>query len=147
MKINDKMPKFSETKKIVNEDKINSKTDLFNFKLNRIGESYQEKKLVDILDKINKQGEKLAKNIDIRELKHYKKLVSEFLYEATNKSHKFMKQSFLDKRGGHRVYAVVKKVDKKIEELTEEVIKEEKDNLRILDKIDDIKGLLLDILL
>jgi uncharacterized protein YaaR (DUF327 family) len=44
------------------------------------------------------------------------------------------------------VYGIVKLIDKNLDELAGELIKEEKDNLAILRKIDEIKGLLLDIL-
>lgn len=52
----------------------------------------------------------------------------------------------LDKRGRHRVYTMIKLVDKNLDELALELIKDEKDHLIILNKIDEIRGLLLDIL-
>lgn len=106
-----------------------------------------EERIVMLMDEINKQGEKLCKKADIKELRHYRKLVSDFLEEAVNSSHKFAKENYLDKRGRHKVYAVIKKINKKIENLTTEVLKEQKDNLIILQKLDDIRGLLLDLML
>ena len=44
------------------------------------------------------------------------------------------------------VYGIVKLIDKNLDELAEELIKDEKDNIAILNKIDEIRGLLLDIL-
>ena len=98
-------------------------------------------------DEIAKQGLKLADKVDIKELRVYKKLISDFMDEAVGNSRKFSKQSFLDRRGRHKVYAVIKKVDEELDELTREVLKEEKDRLKILKKLDDIKGLILDILM
>jgi uncharacterized protein YaaR (DUF327 family) len=91
------------------------------------------------------QGEKLSKRADLKELKIYKKLIAEFLDEALSGSHKFFKQSFLDRRGRQRVFAVVKKVNENLDALTREVLSSEKDNLKILQRIDDIKGLIMDI--
>ena len=65
--------------------------------------------------------------------------------EVVSRSHEFSRENFLDRRGRHRVYGIVKLVDKNLDELAEELIKDEKDNLAILGKIDDIRGLLLDI--
>ena len=93
------------------------------------------------------QGEKLAGKVDIKELRLYKKLVSDFMDEAVGNSRKFSKQSFLDRRGRHKVYALIKKVNAELDDLTQEVLRGEKDHLKILKKIDDIKGLILDILL
>lgn len=97
-----------------------------------------------LMSDIEKQGEKLGRSMDIRELKNYKKLVSEFMNEVVNNSLKFSKQSHFDKRGRHKVYALVKKVNSKIEELSREFLKEEKDNIKVLESIGNIKGMLFD---
>lgn len=98
-------------------------------------------------DEIAEQGVKLAEKVDIRELQKYKKLISDFLDEAVGNSRKFSKQSFLDRRGRHKVYAVIKKVNEELDELTQEVLRDEKDRIKILKKLDDIKGLILDLIL
>lgn len=51
----------------------------------------------------------------------------------------------MDRRGRHRVYGIVRLVDEKLDELAQELVKDEKDNLNILSKIGEIRGLLLDI--
>ena len=66
--------------------------------------------------------------------------------EVVNRSHKFSRENFLDRKGRHRVYGIVKLVDNKLDELAQELIKDEKDHIAILGKIDEIRGLLLDIL-
>jgi uncharacterized protein YaaR (DUF327 family) len=66
--------------------------------------------------------------------------------EIVNRSHKFSRENFLDKKGRHRVYTMIKLVDKNLDELATELIKDETDHLLILTKIDEIRGLLLDIL-
>ena len=65
--------------------------------------------------------------------------------EIVNRSHKFSRENFLDRRGRHRVYGIVKLVDSNLDELAAELIKDEKDAISILNKVDEIKGLLLDI--
>jgi len=96
---------------------------------------------------IEKQGEHLAQRIDISELKTYKRMVMEFLDEAVRGFGRFSKESFLDKRGRHRVFATVKTVNDTLEELTRELLKTEKDNLAIISKIEDIRGLILDLII
>ena len=104
-------------------------------------------RLKAMAEAISAQGEKLADKVDIRELRLYKKLISDFMDEAVGNSRKFSKQSFLDRRGRHKVYAVIKKVNEELDELTREVLQGEKDRLKILKKLDDIKGLILDMML
>ena len=65
--------------------------------------------------------------------------------EVVTRSHKFSRENFLDRKGRHRVYGIVKLVDKNLDELAEELVKDESDHITILDKIGEIAGLLLDI--
>ena len=117
----------------------------FEGQLKRVEEHNVEERIKYLVNQITEQGEKLGKKVDVRELKVYKKLISEFLDETLNNSHKFSKESFVDRRGRHRVYATVKKIDSELEELTKDLLSAEKDNIKILQRIEDIRGLILDI--
>ena len=87
----------------------------------------------------------LSASAHIRDMKKYRGLVKDFMNEVVNRSHKFSRENFLDRRGRHRVYGLVKLVDKNLDDLAGELVKEEKDHLAILGKVDEIRGLLLDI--
>lgn len=106
-----------------------------------------EERMAALVSEITEQGKKLGKKIDIRDLKAYKKLISDFLDEVVNSSHRFSKENFVDRRGRHRAYAIIKKINDELAVLTRDVLSDEKDNIRILQRIDDIRGLLLDILM
>ena len=97
------------------------------------------------MDEITEQGKKISEHMDIRDMKKYRSLVKDFMNEVVNRSHKFSRENFLDRRGRHRVYGLVKLVDKNLDELAGELVKEEKDHIAILGKVDEIRGLLLDI--
>lgn len=99
-----------------------------------------------MLQQITSQGKAIAKHMDIKDMRKYRELIKEFMNEIVNRSHKFSRENFLDKKGRHRVYAMIKLVDTNLDELAAELIKDEKDHLVILNKIDEIRGLLLDIL-
>ena len=68
-----------------------------------------------------------------------------FLNEVVYRSHKFSRENFLDRRGRHRVYGIIRKIDENLDALAEELVADEKDHLAILSRIGEIKGLLLDI--
>ena len=99
-----------------------------------------------MLDEISAQGKKLAKHMDVRDMKHYRELIRGFMNEVVTRSHKFTRENFLDRKGRHRVYTMIKLVNEDLDELAQELIKDQKDRLFILNKIDEIRGLLLDIL-
>jgi len=117
----------------------------FSNQLVRAQESSYEQHLERLVTDIVRQGEVLARKVDIRELKVYRKLISEFLALAVGNSKKFFKKSLLDRRGRHRVYAIVKTINEELDKLTEEVIKGETDNINLLKRLDDIRGLILDL--
>ena len=116
--------------------------DSFKFTLiSNIEEKDLQEKLGNMMQEITEQGEKIAKHMDIRDMKKYRELVKGFLNEVVNRSHKFSRENFLDRRGRHRV----KMVDENLDNLARELVKDEKDHLAIVGAIDDIRGLLLDI--
>ncbi len=118
----------------------------FKFTLaSHIEEAELQEKLNGLMSDITTQGEKLAEHMDIRDMKKYRELVKDFLNEVVNRSHKFSRENFLDRRGRHRVYGIVKLVDKNLDDLAGELVKDEKDHLTILSKIGEIRGLLLDV--
>ena len=134
----------------VNE--IQNKNDLkaekpFKFTLmSKIEEGDLKNKLTSLIEEINDQGNKISKHMDIKDMRKYRELVKDFMNEVLTRSHKFSRENFLDRRGRHRVYGIVRLVDKNLDELANELIQEEKNQLNILSKVDEIRGLLLDVL-
>ena len=121
--------------------------DSFKFTLiSNIQESDLQAKISVLINEISEQGKKISKKTDIRDMKRYRELIKSFLNEVVFRSHQFSRENFLDRRGRHRVYGIVKLIDENLDELAEELLKDEKDNISILNKIDEIRGLLLDIL-
>ncbi len=118
----------------------------FKEKLENIQQEQIREELKVLFDKIETKTSKLQDRLFIEDLVEYKKLVKDFLNISVNNSHVFYKENSLDRRGRHRVYSIVKQVDKELDELTKDFIDIEGNRLRILDRLDDIKGLLLDIL-
>lgn len=117
----------------------------FSLKFNKLkGDSLQEK-LTSLLSEINLQSKEIEKKYHLNEILKYKKLVKEFLGLAVNNSHKFTKENFLDRRGRHRVLSLVKQVDDELESLTKDFLNKERDKLKILNRLDGIRGMLLDI--
>ena len=110
-----------------------------------IAEEELQTRLSSMMEEITRQGDRLSKKMDVRDMKKYRSLIKDFMNEVVNRSHKFSRENFLDKRGRHRVYGLIRQVDDTLDELARELMKDEKDHLSILGKIGEIRGLLLDI--
>lgn len=121
--------------------------DTFKFTLAAaIDDADLQEKLTNLLNDITTQGKLLSEHMDIRDMKRYRGLVKDFLNEVVNRSHKFSRENFLDRRGRHRVYGMIKLVDEQMDELATALVQDEKDHIDILNKVDEIRGLLLDII-
>lgn len=137
---------------VQNAQNIDTKTqappvdDSFKFTLaSHIEEAELQSRLSSLMEEITRQGDCLAKRKDIKDMKKYRGLIKDFMNEIVSRSHSFSRENFLDRKGRHRVYGIIRLVDRTLDELAQELVKEEQDNIAILNKIGEIRGLLLDI--
>ena len=86
--------------------------------------SIEEAGLSERLSVMMQEITMLGKHMDVRDMKHYRRLIQEFMNEIVNRSHKFSRENFLDRRGRHRVYGMIKRVNVVLDELAGELIKE-----------------------
>lgn len=125
---------------------VQKTNDEFKFMLmSKIAEEDLQAKLGALMEEITEQGERISKKKDIKDMRKYRSLIKDFMNEIVSRSHSFSRENFLDRRGRHRVYGIIRLVDENLDALAQELMKEEKDNITILQKIGDIRGLILDI--
>ena len=142
IKVND----VSRAMPVENQTKTSQADGSFKFILaSNVEDAELNSRLNQLKTQITEQGERIAKHTDIADMKRYRELVKDFMNEVVNRSHEFSRENFLDRRGRHRVYGIVKLVDKNLDDLATELLKDEKDNLTILSKVGEIRGLLIDI--
>ncbi|HOJ09187.1 MAG TPA: YaaR family protein [Clostridiales bacterium] len=108
--------------------------------------SYEEK-LNQLADRIFEQSKKLEKRMDIKEYIVYKRSISEFMNEFLNNSYKFSRQNMMDRRGNYRTYSVVKKINSELDVLAKDLLENQQDKLKVLQRLDYIRGLILDMLM
>lgn len=103
-------------------------------------------KLKNLLERIDQQARKLSERLDIAELKRYRTLVTEFIDISVRNSSEYQREHMLDGKGRHRIFGIVKKIDAELEALTRQVLNSQKDYIGVLAKLEDIRGLLVDII-
>ncbi|MCL1925400.1 MAG: YaaR family protein [Defluviitaleaceae bacterium] len=123
------------------------KHEEFSFTLNRLGAEGLKERLSKLIGDITAQSERINKHMSINDLKHYRTLISSFINEIVTNGHEFSRENFLDRRGRHRVYGIVRKINEDLDTLAEELLSSEKNALSILDKTGQIQGLLMDLLI
>ncbi|MBM7623942.1 YaaR family protein [Sporohalobacter salinus] len=113
--------------------------------LQEVHDASVKERLDELLDQIDKQGEKLSKKRTFKELVRYKKMVQQFVKEAVDKIYKVKEEFSTYGSGKHKVYNLVEKVDESLEDLTELVLNKQSTQLEILDRLDEVRGMLVDI--
>jgi uncharacterized protein len=128
---------------VTSEDKkgIGSKKDFsqnFNFARDR----RNEEQLKKLKEDIKKKGDRLAITKSYSDVYSYKKLIQEYLKSVLDHMYDVKKDiSFWQTQ----YFMTVETVDEKLKELTEMLLSDEKDNLKIASTIDEISGLIVDI--
>ena len=141
-----KVNQVEQTVQTQQQSNVQQTDDTFRFMLaSNIEEAGLADRLNLMMEEMVMQGDKITKRMDVKDMRRYRALIKDFMNEIVNRSHKFSRENFLDRRGRHRVYGIVRLVDEKLDELAQELMKEEKDEIAILAKVGEIRGLLLDI--
>jgi uncharacterized protein YaaR (DUF327 family) len=98
----------------------------------------------EIMARLDEQGDRLVKNQTFEELDRYKELVKAFLDKLVNQLFR-LQAAGRPSTARQRVNVVLQKVDAHLEAISKELLARQKSALRILEKLGQIKGLLLDL--
>lgn len=108
-------------------------------------ERHSQEQLKRMLDQIHLQGSRLAKSMTVRELRAYKLLVKQFLEETVKRGVKLKETRGWDRRGRTKRYKLLEEVDALLMSMGEEMLQNEQGRIELLDKVGEIRGLLLNV--
>ena len=132
-------------KKKVQRPKVDKRDSSFKAKLSEIKHGEIKERLDRLMDIVDEQGRKLKQSLDKKDLFEYKKRVKDFL-SLIQKEFVQAKQSFSwDGAGNLKTYTIVEKVDQNLSQLHDLFMQEQADVLEVVKKIDEIRGLLVDL--
>lgn len=136
------MPEFSLPRDIVTRAMGRSS---FEEQLRDFSETHMKLRLDQELEAIVEQGRRLCRNMTLAELKKYREMVAGFLRMCLSGGLRYREEKFSSRYGKTRVLSIIKVVDEKLVALAQELISRNRDALKILGLIEDIRGLLLDL--
>lgn len=110
-------------------------------------QTYQlkQQEIQQIMNQITLQGEKLSRFHSIQNVVKFKRLVKGFLEKIVDNGLHLHESHQFNSEGSSRKLAIVKEVDEKLIDLTEEVMNQEKEPVNLLGIIGEIKGLLINL--
>ena len=104
-----------------------------------------KEKLNQLLQDIDQQGQQLSDNPTFDQLRKYKGLVKQFMGEVTKSGVGLYQTESWDLYGGNKTLKTVQVLDRKLMELTEHVLNQQNEGISLLDRIGEIKGLLINL--
>ncbi|WP_047980698.1 YaaR family protein [Ornithinibacillus contaminans] len=105
----------------------------------------QKTELQRLMTDITLQGDRLARFRSFKDLVKFKRLIKRFLEEAVSNGLDLQKSHSFSFTGSSRNLTLVKQIDEKLLELTEEIMSQEKKTVDLLGLIGEIKGLLVNL--
>ncbi len=94
---------------------------------------------------IDEAAEALRRSMTLRNLRNYRELVREFIHALTARAYAVQREAGFDRYGHRRLYVIVAQIDEQLDQLTREVMTAQADNIDLVSRLDEIRGLLLDI--
>ncbi|GAA0467367.1 YaaR family protein [Alkalibacillus silvisoli] len=128
-----------------NKPKRPSSNSSFQGVVSQETQKLKEGELNRLLTDLTKQGERVFKFRSFQDLGKYKRMVKQFVQEAVNYGLELEQSRKWDLDGGNQTLTLVKQVDEKLVQLTNDVLDQEKNSIDVLDVIGEIKGMLMNL--
>ncbi|WP_276729511.1 YaaR family protein [Bacillus sp. (in: firmicutes)] len=144
MKINKDIRTFIDNKQLPSV-KTSEITASFKTSMENQSSKLKLDQLTRLLSDIETFGKRLTKSRNFKDLSRFKGLVKRFVKEAVDSGLSHETSKSFDLYGNSRTLGLVKEIDEKLIQLTEEMMDQEKPTIDLLDRIGEIKGLLINL--
>ncbi|WP_274648389.1 YaaR family protein [Paenibacillus humicola] len=94
---------------------------------------------------IHRQGERLSRSMTVRELNLYRRMVKHFLEDTVKRGVGTKETRGFDRRGRVKKYKLLEEIDASLLAMGDELLQSEEGRLELLQKIGDIRGLLINL--
>ncbi|MCX7780866.1 MAG: YaaR family protein [Negativicutes bacterium] len=117
----------------------------FAAELMKAADKQAKERLQSLLADITAQGKRLSQAPTYSELKAYRELVRKFVGEAVGNMYSLQSQTGWDRHGRQKMFTIIKQIDDTLASLTEDVRQGQERQLAILEKLDAVRGMLVDL--
>lgn len=108
-------------------------------------DNLSQERLNALMEQIDAQGKKLGQVPTYAELKAYRELVRNFLGEVVGRAYTLQSQAGWDRHGRQKMYSIIKEIDQQMSSLAEDVRFGQERQLAIMERLDAIRGMLVDL--
>ncbi len=107
---------------------------------------YSQEDLEKLLDEVHESGDRLKENPTVDLVQAYKKAVRDFVHYVVERSYSVEKKSSGRNVLKRNIYYSVAVIDDRLERLAAEILRNQRDKLEILRRVDEINGMIVDLL-
>jgi uncharacterized protein YaaR (DUF327 family) len=101
--------------------------------------------LDQLLTDLDQAAETLKKTRTVGALARYRELVQSFVKKVVGESYEVRQEGGFDRKGRRRVYLLVQKINTALEQLADSLLSAHAESLSLLDKLGEIRGMLVDL--
>jgi len=143
MSIRINAPHQTQTPSLDSQGSLERNSD-FNGVLSQI-QKIQRIELQTFLGRLEVQGKKLSETLTLGDLKDFREMVKSFLRSTFGQSRKMQEESSWDSQGRPKIMARIAQIDHALDELGKKLLDQQAKPLEVLTKIDEIRGLIVDL--
>jgi hypothetical protein len=137
---------FGSLAKTSNRELRRSSESTFEQDLAKRQEIEYQARMKELLQEIDKLGERLSRSLTLNDLMIYKKMVKRFLLEAISQAY-LLQQERGRSRRGRTMLLSIKTIDLEIEQIIDDFIRKKKEPVEVLSTLDKIRGMLVDLMI
>ncbi|HHT17401.1 MAG TPA: YaaR family protein [Papillibacter sp.] len=100
-----------------------------------------------LLSEMRALADELTSRVDIAGFERYRALLQQLLGDIAKHAYVFVDERVRDPRGGHRIFSALSVIDEKLDALAKSILEENQNRLDFLSRVDELRGLIMDILL
>lgn len=100
-----------------------------------------------LFDEITREASNILEHVDILKFEKYRSLIGELLEEVVKNAYFLCSERVLDYSGKQRIYATVSIIDQKLADMAGDLLGRNSERLGYLSRVDEIRGLIMDLLL
>jgi len=105
----------------------------------------EEHRIESISQELDEQAKRFAKSPTLEQLTKYKELVAKFIATAVRRMYQTIRTTGWQGTGRQKIYSIVQKIDEALEQLTQEILAGHVNQIALMAKLDEIRGLVLDL--
>ncbi|ACB83634.1 YaaR family protein [Natranaerobius thermophilus] len=125
--------------------KVNQKKQNFQTQFSKAHKQELNKELDRLVADINEKGQNLANQMTWESFISYRQSIKNFLQVFIGEAYEVTGSRGRNRFGSQKLYRHIETIDQKLAELGEKVVKNEGEKMEVIARIDEIRGLLLDL--